>query len=47
MLEPVIEFMPDKISGCPISYRAVPILYRDAGYQISHVEEVYVANFFW
>ena len=77
MLEPVIEFMPDKISGCPLSYRAgpiyypacrlsnghpdkllgppdiisgqvaVPILYGDAGYQISHVEEVYVANFFW
>ena len=84
LLEPVIEFMPDKISGCPISYRAcpiyypgcrlsnghpdkllgppdiisgpvavpiryraVPILYRDAGYQISHVEEVYVGNFFW
>ena len=27
MLEPVIEFMPDKISGFPISYRACPIYY--------------------
>ena len=40
LLEPVIEFMPDKISGCPISYRACPIYYPGCRLSNGHPDKL-------